>query len=390
MGLSLKSLAKVASPMSMIDSFFGGGPDRPDMGGINAASQRAQEYGYGAGNADLAFRQGVYGQQQPRMQELYNLASQVSNQQFGLSGGAQQFGQQQLQQYGNFMPNEYQMLADAYGGMHLGGADRTQLNQLITGGGGLNTADRLGAMQGLARKAEDTAGADAAARAGGQVNDAYGMQARMMARYGGGDPRRLAPMAAQMANSQALAQVHASNTARQGVRDQGIGLRANAAGLGRSVAGAGMQGYGLSADLGNSAINAQNTGFMSALPYAQFQSGAYGTQLGAAGLAQQGTLGLGQLQTGMYKTEADAHGAGMAGLGQLAGTVGMLAFKSDRRLKSNIVLTGVHPLGVGIYEYDIDGRRERGVMADEVEKVLPEAVLTGADGYKLVNYAMLR
>jgi hypothetical protein len=70
--------------------------------------------------------------------------------------------------------------------------------------------------------------------------------------------------------------------------------------------------------------------------------------------------------------------------------IGGAAIKtSDRRLKSNIVRIGTHPLGIGIYEYDIDGSRQRGVMADEVLTVLPEAVLTGDDGYMMVNYGML-
>ena len=62
---------------------------------------------------------------------------------------------------------------------------------------------------------------------------------------------------------------------------------------------------------------------------------------------------------------------------------------SDRRLKSNIKRVGTHPLGIGIYDYDIGGERQRGVMADEVEQVLPEAVLTRPDGYKMVNYGIL-
>jgi len=68
----------------------------------------------------------------------------------------------------------------------------------------------------------------------------------------------------------------------------------------------------------------------------------------------------------------------------------MLASKfSDRRLKSNIVQVGIHPLGIGIYEYDIFGNRERGVMADEVAKVMPEAIIQTSSGYMMVNYGKL-
>ena len=81
----------------------------------------------------------------------------------------------------------------------------------------------------------------------------------------------------------------------------------------------------------------------------------------------------------------------MGGLYDLAGALGGAGITkySDRRLKSNIVRIGTHPLGIGIYEYDIDGSRQRGVMADEVLTVLPEAVLTGDDGYMMVNYGVL-
>jgi hypothetical protein len=62
---------------------------------------------------------------------------------------------------------------------------------------------------------------------------------------------------------------------------------------------------------------------------------------------------------------------------------------SDRRLKSNIVRVGTHRLGIGIYEYDIRGRRERGVMAQELFPIMPDAVAVDGDGYYMVNYAAL-
>jgi hypothetical protein len=76
-------------------------------------------------------------------------------------------------------------------------------------------------------------------------------------------------------------------------------------------------------------------------------------------------------------------------LGNLFGTAAGLYMRSDRRLKSNIERVGTHPRGFGIYEYDIDGRRETGVMAQEVMEVLPEAVITMPDGYLAVNYGAL-
>lgn len=82
--------------------------------------------------------------------------------------------------------------------------------------------------------------------------------------------------------------------------------------------------------------------------------------------------------------------------GTMNGDAGSM-MTSDRRVKRNIVRVGDHPSGIGLYLFDYDverqarwGReRQFGVMADEVELVVPVAVSVGADGYKQVDYAML-
>lgn len=122
------------------------------------------------------------------------------------------------------------------------------------------------------------------------------------------------------------------------------------------------------------------------MPQFQGYSGAqvapapiFGAQQAAGNFAQQN-----------YANQVAAYNAQVGGLYDLAGALGGAAIgRSDRRLKSNIVRIGTHPRGIGIYEYDLDGTRQRGVMADEVLTVLPEAVLTGDDGYMMVNYGML-
>ena len=80
-------------------------------------------------------------------------------------------------------------------------------------------------------------------------------------------------------------------------------------------------------------------------------------------------------------------GAGAAAAGGATG--GLAALFSDRRLKSNIKRVGTHSLGIGIYEYDIFDRRERGVMAQEIEQVMPSAVIEHPSGFKMVNYGLL-
>lgn len=70
---------------------------------------------------------------------------------------------------------------------------------------------------------------------------------------------------------------------------------------------------------------------------------------------------------------------------------------SDPNAKENIVRVGTHPLGIGLYLFDYKPEfqaqwgygRQFGVMADEVAAVMPEAVCEHADGYRMVDYAML-
>jgi hypothetical protein len=91
-----------------------------------------------------------------------------------------------------------------------------------------------------------------------------------------------------------------------------------------------------------------------------------------------------------YGIQQAGNNATTQGLFSALGTAAMFAPKfSDRRLKSNIVQIGTHSLGIGIYEYDIFGNREHGVMADEVAKVMPDAIVPHSSGYMMVNYGKL-
>jgi hypothetical protein len=119
----------------------------------------------------------------------------------------------------------------------------------------------------------------------------------------------------------------------------------------------------------------------------QFQ-GYEGANVAAAPIFA-GTTAAGDFAQRNYANQVGAYNAKMGLLGNIAGAAGT-AIASDRRLKSNVVRVGTHPLGIGVYEYDIFGERQRGVMADEVEAVKPEAVTTHpTEGYKMVYYGML-
>ena len=64
---------------------------------------------------------------------------------------------------------------------------------------------------------------------------------------------------------------------------------------------------------------------------------------------------------------------------------------SDIRLKHNIALLGRLDNGLGFYRFSYNGSDKAyvGVMAQEVEAVMPEAVVRGSDGYLRVFYDRL-
>lgn len=85
--------------------------------------------------------------------------------------------------------------------------------------------------------------------------------------------------------------------------------------------------------------------------------------------------------------------------GDTNGTPGMNMAQqtSDARVKENVVKVGMHPAGFGLYcfYYKPEFRerfgfgRQFGVLAQEVELVIPEAVTMGDDGYRSVNYGRI-
>lgn len=101
---------------------------------------------------------------------------------------------------------------------------------------------------------------------------------------------------------------------------------------------------------------------------AQYGQGLYNAQVGQQNAMTSGLFGLG--------------GAGLMAYGLAA---------SDRRLKRDIRRVAEDERGWGIYRYRyLDDDRERiGVMADEVERVMPHAVMTRPDGFKAVYYGAL-
>jgi hypothetical protein len=210
------------------------------------------------------------------------------------------------------------------------------------------------------------------------------------------------------ARSQAVLQGIGLDTA---ARSQGFGELQQQANL-ANTAQAQVQNQGLqSAQFGNAAQQAELqrqlalrqqplneiTGLMSGsqIQLPQFQQ--YTGQNVAPAPTFAATQAQGQnamTQYGIQQSAANAETAGLYGLGGSALGAGGLAYglkTSDRRLKREIKRIGEHALGIGVYSYKYiwDNIPQVGVMADEVELVRPEAVITGADGFKMVDYGAL-
>lgn len=80
-------------------------------------------------------------------------------------------------------------------------------------------------------------------------------------------------------------------------------------------------------------------------------------------------------------------------MGGLFGLGSSLIMASDRRVKKDVKKVG-KLMGHNLYEYQYkgkfdDGKRHVGVMAQEAERKQPDAVLTGSDGVKRVDYGRL-
>jgi hypothetical protein len=99
-----------------------------------------------------------------------------------------------------------------------------------------------------------------------------------------------------------------------------------------------------------------------------------------------------QQQLAAWQQNQAAAGGLFGGLGQLASGLGGLGLfgKSDENLKTDIRRIGETANGLGIYSYRFKGspRTEIGLIAQEVQKVVPDAVMRHpTEGYLMVNYA---
>ena len=235
----------------------------------------------------------------------------------------------------------------------------------------------------------------AAGRAAADVTQAFTSQRDAMMRdmaRSGADPSsgRFGAGLRSMAATEALAKAGAMTKGREGAKTLGYAKKMDAVGIGRGLPGASQGAYGLAINSGNAAAGNQMNPSQA---YMGNMAAGNGTIMQGQGLRMQGLGNILNAQTGMYNAELQASAANNAGIGQMIGTgIGAYAaLRSDIRLKENIVPVGHYHNGLTKYEFNYigDDVRYRGVMAQEVEKVRPDAIVVMDDGMMAVQYQKL-
>jgi hypothetical protein len=193
---------------------------------------------------------------------------------------------------------------------------------------------------------------------------------------------------AQFANQAALAQGQFGNQAQQ----QMFANRLTNANLGNTAQQQQFNQALTRYNLPLNTLSALRTG-------AQVQNPSFVNSAQQATTSGPDMLGAAQMgynaQMGDFNAQNAAQQNFNSGLMGLAGA-GVMKY-SDIRMKENIKQIHWLPNGLPVYEYeykpefkDIAGHGKHiGVMAQELEIVQPEAVITNANGYKMVNYGLL-
>lgn len=120
------------------------------------------------------------------------------------------------------------------------------------------------------------------------------------------------------------------------------------------------------------------------------QGGLQKAVVGLQGQIEYTSL-IGQAQMAEAQAKA-AKSGGKGGIGSIiSGAASVAMAFSDDRLKQDIKLLARREDGIGIYQFRYlgDGMLYMGVLASEVERVKPDAVITDERGFKHVDYEMI-
>jgi hypothetical protein len=253
--------------------------------------------------------------------------------------------------------------------------------------------------QGLVRRAQEfdtdayreQLASQAAADAARAFGNTQGMTSRNLSRMGVG-PNSGAAMSQMNQNALGLASMRAGAMTGSRLQSEGEGMNRlyNAAALGRGLPGQTLGAYG-GANASGSA--AQQTAMAPGSQYMQGLGQGASTIGSGLQMQQSGLTSILGNQANLYGQKMQAQGEMYGALLGAGSTLGAAALASDRRLKENIELVGRDERTMlPLYEFEYkggDGRRFLGVMADDVEKVFPQAVIKMSNGYKAVDYDLL-
>lgn len=390
-----------------------GGAVNVGGGGFSPAAAGAQGFGSIRGAID----QGVEG-----LQGFIDPGQQAFQQQAALSGvfgaDAQAAARQPLTQGQEFLRSQGEQAnlrnASSIGGVG-GGNIRAELNRrgigqaqqfeqqqfqnlAQTSGQGLQAAGQAGALRG------QQAGFESGI-IGQQIGAAAQLGSAQIGASSSIERQRLASLAAlqgQLGGLGAQSGLSAADLAFQ----TGQSLSQGRTRAGQDIAGAiggttssladlvNRQGAGASDILGGSSVNLAN--LLQGFGQGQAGSDEALAQLLSNLSVQQGTVNAARPSAASHLTPTGGILGDLANVASGAGTAALgAAALSDRRLKKNIVKIGSLANGLNLYRWDwkdiaknIDGIKTNiGVMADEVAKIMPRAVILDKSGYYKVNYA---
>lgn len=193
----------------------------------------------------------------------------------------------------------------------------------------------------------------------------------------------------------ALGSADAQNKAREMVKTKGLALTADAINMGKGLASSTASSAGIGLNAGNAAVGNNQSGNNNFYANNGVMTSGFGgaMQGNSSGAGILSNLYNGQLSA--WNSQQQANSASAAGMGQLVGTLGSAAIlASDIKAKEDLVQIGtIH--GIPLYEYSYKPEyrdqwghgRHVGVLAQDVEKVMPDAVHEHKDGYKMVDYS---
>jgi len=171
-----------------------------------------------------------------------------------------------------------------------------------------------------------------------------------------------------------------------------------------TAAGGGLRGGATTSSLINYGTALQNEALLQSFNQQQQQEQQRLSGLGSLAMLPSQSSNIANMTAGIGQTQAmgitGAAQAQQQAIGNLLGLGGMLgaAAVSDERLKDDITQIGKteHPY-IDRYEWKWGEKakemgktgKERGFIAQEVEQVWPDLVVTGEDGYKRINKAAI-